>query len=32
MKRTRRNKVAIFETQVALVAVKGDNTVGELAE
>ena len=32
MKRTRRNHGATFKAQVALAAVKGDNTLAELAE
>ena len=32
MKRTRRNHGATFKAQVALAAVKGDKTLGELAE
>ena len=32
MKRTRRNHGAPFKAQVALAAVKGDKTLGELAE
>ncbi len=31
MKRTRRNHGATFKTQVAVAAIKGDKTLGELA-
>ena len=32
MKRTRRNHGATFKAQVAVAAIKGDKTLGELAE